>query len=121
MATRKGTPGKKAADTRAADDGGLTDEEKQKGYVKKIPLTEPVEAHGETLFFLLMRKPKGRHFKKISMDSTEAPFQMMLDFAAMLADVPPSTMDELAAEDVDAVVAFVGPFMPGYRQISKTS
>lgn len=90
----------------------------ERKIVKRLTLTEPVTAHGEEIIELAFRKPKGKDFKRISGESMENPFEMMLDFAARLADVPPSTMDELEAEDVTEVIVFVGPFMPGGQQIS---
>jgi hypothetical protein len=76
-----------------------------------ITLKEPIQAHGETITTLEIRNPKGKDFKKISGAAMEAPFKMILDFAAILADVPPSALDELGVEDVEAVCAVVGPFL----------
>ena len=81
-------------------------------YAGEVTLSAPVQAHGEEIVLLRFRKPKGRDFKQISAESMEQPFAMLLDFAAVLADVPPSTMDELEPEDVKAVCEVVGPFMP---------
>lgn len=78
----------------------------------EVTLSAPIEAHGEELYSLRFRKPKGRDFKQISASSMESPFQMILDFAAVLADVPPSAMDELEAADVQRVCEVVGPLLP---------
>lgn len=85
-------------------------------YIAERTLNEPIEAHGETLTVLRLRKPKGKDFKKISAMSMEKPFQMLLDFAALLAEVPPSALDELDHKDVQWVIETVGPFVPGYQQ-----
>lgn len=85
-------------------------------YIAELTLTESVTAHGEEIAVLRLRKPKGKDFKRISGASMENPFQMLLDFAAMLAEVPPSTMDELHHKDVERVIEVVGPFVPGFQQ-----
>lgn len=76
-----------------------------------ITLKEPIQAHGETISTLEIRAPKGKDFKKIPGASMDAPFKMILDFAAILADVPPSALDELSVEDVEEVCRVVGPFL----------
>lgn len=88
--------------------------------VKVVKLTEPVQAHGEPITELKIRKPRGKDFKKLPGKSFEAPFQLILDFAAHLADVPPSTLDELCAEDTAAVSEVVGPFLDKFQGIGKT-
>ncbi len=77
----------------------------------KLKLKSPIQAHGEQVNHLTFRTPKGRDFKTISGQSLEQPFQAILDFAATLADVPPSAMDELIAEDVNAVTELIGPYL----------
>ena len=77
----------------------------------EVRLQEPIQAHGEDVDVLRIRKPKGKDFKKISEQSMSTPFRMILDFAAILADVPPSALDELCAEDVKRVMEVVGPFL----------
>lgn len=79
----------------------------------EVTLTEPIEAHGETVEVLKIRKPKGKDFKKISQRSMENPYAMMLDFGATLAGVPPSSFDEMCADDVAKVFEAVGPFLAG--------
>jgi len=76
-----------------------------------LELKEVVEAYGESISKLTFRSPKGKDFKKISGASLDLPFAAILDFAATLADVPPSTMDELCAEDVNAVAELIGPYL----------
>lgn len=76
-----------------------------------ITLKGSIQAHGETITTLEIRDPKGKDFKKIPAASMENPFKMILDFAAILADVPPSALDDLGVEDVEAVCAVVGPFL----------
>lgn len=88
--------------------------------VIEVKLSTPVQAHGEEINQLNLRMPKGRDFKKISGQSMEMPFAMMLDFAAILSGVPPSTMDELSPEDVEKVCEAVGPLLPGYQETGPT-
>ena len=87
--------------------------------VIEVELDAPVVAHGEEITKLQIRLPKGKEFKKLSGASMEEPFGMMLDFAAILADVPPSTMDELSSLDVGRVCEVVGPLLPGFQGIGQ--
>lgn len=74
-----------------------------------IKLKTPIQANGEEVTELRLRKPKGKDFRVIK--DVEHPFDMILDFAASLAGVPPSTMDALEAEDVKEVTEAVGGFL----------
>ena len=77
----------------------------------EIRLQEPIKAHGEDVDVLRIRRPRGKDFKRISEQSMSTPFRMILDFAAILADVPPSALDDLCAADVGRVMEVVGPFL----------
>lgn len=85
----------------------------------EVTLTEPIEAHGETVEVLKIQEPKGKHFKKITGKSMEAPIAMILEFGAILANVPPSAFDELCADDVSKVIEAVGPFLAGSQLTGK--
>ncbi|NDY41249.1 phage tail assembly protein [Dissulfurirhabdus thermomarina] len=86
-----------------------------------IPLAEPIRAHGEEVRELRIRTPRGRDFKRLEASAMDAPFRLLLDFAALLADVPPSALDDLGPEDVAKVVEAVGPFFCGSLGIGRTS
>lgn len=79
--------------------------------METVILNEPIEAHGVEVTELSIREPKGRDFKKLGEASMATPFRMILDFAAVLADVPPSAIDELCTADVQQVMEVVGPFL----------
>lgn len=76
-----------------------------------IQLTEPIMAHDHEVGALEIRTPRGKDFKQIEGRSMENPFRLILDFAAILADVPPSSLDGLSAKDVQEVVKVIGPFL----------
>ncbi len=91
----------------------MTVTEKTDADVIEIQLTtKNIKAHGEPISALKLRRPKGRDFRKLK--NPNEPVSMLLDFAAHLAGVPPSTVDDLDSEDVarvlEAVSGFLGKF-----------
>ena len=86
-----------------------------------LQLSEPIEANGEKIESLSIRRPKGKDFKRIEGRSMDNPFRLILDFAAILSDIPPSAMDSLSAEDVQEVSNIVGPFLGKSQPTGETS
>ena len=85
-------------------------EKKKDADTIEIPLTtKNIKAHGEPISMLKLRRPKGRDFRKLR--NPHEPVSMLLDFAAHLAGVPPSTVDELDADDVAKVIEAVSGFL----------
>lgn len=82
---------------------------KQRPETTVIKLTVPVQALGEAITDLHIRRPKGKDFRKLR--DLDSPVGATLDFAAYLAEVPASTIDELDAEDVGKVLEVVGGFL----------
>lgn len=72
-----------------------------------IPLKTPVMAFGEEINELKLRRPKGKDLRAIT--STN-PMGMMLELIAAIADVPPSTVDMIDAEDIMTLAQVVAPF-----------
>ncbi|MCI0668391.1 MAG: phage tail assembly protein [Methylococcaceae bacterium] len=72
-----------------------------------ITLKTPVQAFGEEITELKLRRPKGKDFRAIT---STTPMGMTLDLAGALADVPPSTIDQLDGEDVMKLAQAVAPF-----------
>lgn len=76
---------------------------------KTLKLKEPVQFGSETIAELTLRKPKAKDFRKMP----AAPgVGDLLDLAARLAAQPPSVIDELCVEDMEAVLDAVSGFMP---------
>jgi len=86
----------------------------------KIKLSAPIKAHDDDINELVIRSPKGKDFKKITGNSVDRPFELILDFAAHLAGIPPSSMNDLESQDVAAIVEVVGPFLDAFRPTGKT-
>ncbi|MBR0677948.1 phage tail assembly protein [Roseomonas alkaliterrae] len=86
----------------------------------RIPLSTPIEAHGETLSEITLREPTGRDLRlcglpyRIAMETGEATIDApaMAKMIAALAAIPPSAVDRLSAEDwqaaMGAVLGFFG-------------
>lgn len=83
-----------------------------------VPLSTPVEAHGETLAVLTLRPPKGRDIRLAGVPyAITQDGDVRIDGAAMakmiaaLAGVPPSVVDGLSSEDWNtAMMAVLGFF-----------
>jgi len=86
----------------------------------QVQLTTPIKAHGETILTLELRDPKASDLKKIDQASCAKPFQFLLDFAAILSDVPPSSFDDLSLEDTHKVCGVVAPMMGKFQEIGQT-
>ncbi|MBW6399982.1 phage tail assembly protein [Roseomonas sp. HJA6] len=80
-----------------------------------VPLTKPIEAHGETLSELTLREPTGKDIRLCGM-----PFRIgaedgsiIIDTSAMakmiggLAGLPPSAIDKMPPSDWSAAMAAV--------------
>jgi len=82
-------------------------------YTLKHPL-ELRNADGaviETITVLVLRRLKGRDLK--AMDGAKGQGSMVLALIAASAGVPPSTVDQLDAEDVTAAGEVVADFLGG--------
>jgi hypothetical protein len=86
----------------------------------RVPLSAPIEAHGETLHEIALREPTGRDLRlcglpyRIAMETGEATIDApaMAKMIAALGALPPSAVDRLSAEDwqaaMGAVLGFFG-------------
>lgn len=75
-----------------------------------IQLSEAIEAHGERVSVLTLRRPKARDLQ----DMPLKPNMVMGDLygvAAACADLPPSAIDQLDAADLMKVMEVVGGFL----------
>jgi|GEM_PF-1673335 len=77
-----------------------------------IKLEEPVEAHGEEIKQLTIRKPKGKDLMSLPLTIEGTALTLPTrELASALAEVPPSTIDDLCAEDAIKVMVVVNPFV----------
>lgn len=87
--------------------------------VTEIKLSHPIKVNGEETSVLNIRRPKARDFREIG--NMDKPFDAMLDFAASLADVPPSSIDQLDVDDVPKVIEVVSGFLGKFPETGKMS
>ncbi len=80
----------------------------------KYTLKHPASFGQEQITELEFRRPKARDLRQLPMGEMKA--GDLLDLAARLAEVPPSLLDELAAEDAMAVMALAGGFTEASRK-----
>jgi hypothetical protein len=78
-----------------------------------VKLMFPITVGGAVLSQLELKKPKAKHLKDMP---AEPKFGDLMRIAAKLADLPPSTVDELEAADAMAVAEAVGNLLaPGQK------
>ena len=76
-----------------------------------IKLSEPIEVEGREVLELNIRKAKGKDYRKLKKMDFDATYSVILDFAAILADIPPAAMDEMCSEDIQKICKTVGPLL----------
>ena len=91
----------------------------------KVPLSTPIEAHGETIRELEFREPRLGDLRGVNLTVSQAGLTFdagaVLDLAAKLAGVPPSAIDKLGLKDLEAVAGAVLPLLDGLPGMSATS
>ncbi len=75
-----------------------------------IKLSYPIEAHGEQVSQLTLRRPRLKDLKGISMDNITG--DLMIELVARLADIPPSAAGEIDAGDFEAIGEAFETFFP---------
>lgn len=83
-------------------------QQKNPDVLAVIDLTAPVKVEGEEVTKLTLRRPTGRDYRRME---ALYPSAMVLEMAGFLANVPPSTIDELDGDDVKQIMGFVAPFL----------
>lgn len=85
--------------------------------MKTIKLKSPIQFGSETITQLRLRPPKAKDMRglplQMNMDS-------MLTLAGRCAEQPPSVIDELSFEDLQAVMEAITSFLPSSPQIGAT-
>jgi len=75
-----------------------------------IKLTVPIEAHGEMISTLTLRRPKAKELREMPLRSA-LKMGDFYDIAAACADIPPSAFDQIDGADVMHIVEVVGGFL----------
>lgn len=82
-----------------------------------LPLTKPVQAHGETLHGLELRDPTGKDVREIGYPyqlNTDGSVKLLAGVVAQyltrLASVPPSAVDQLSPGDLNSAGWLVAGF-----------
>ena len=106
--------------------------------MEPVALAKPIEAHGETLKALSFREPTGKDIREIGVPFTliadpndpagksETKFDapVIAKYIARLANVPPSAVDTLGAQDwllaMAAVASFFGAPVPSSSTATST-
>ena len=78
---------------------------------KTVALQYPIEANGETLTSLTLRRPKMGDMK--AMDGVTGDVARQAALIGALAGIPPSSVDELDGEDFMTISSAVADFFGG--------
>ena len=84
----------------------------------EIQLRQPIPHGDGTLSILTLRRPRAGDFRGLK--GTELPFDMILDFAAKLANISPSVLDRLDVDDLPRLAEVVNGFLSGFQGTGKT-
>ena len=76
---------------------------------KVVKLREPIQFGSETITELKFKKPKAKHFRKLS---TSDGMDATLTLASKLCDQTPSVLDELSVDDMAEVIEVIDGFLP---------
>ena len=82
-----------------------------------VELTTPIQAHGETLRRLELQVPKMKHLK--ARDGASGPMDASIKIIAVLAGVPPSSIEEMTPVDFVAVEQRLRPFFAGLEGLEE--
>ncbi|WP_439640067.1 phage tail assembly protein [Nevskia sp.] len=86
----------------------------------RIPLVHPIQHGDKTITELVIRRPKARDYRLIK--KLDNPFDMVLDMAAALTDLPAAVIDDLdGVDDLPKLMQVVTGFLDGFPEIGRTS
>jgi len=85
--------------------------------VKTITLKHPFNVGSEQITEIKFRRPKGKDLRLLPPEPATSD---ILDLAARIGGVPPSTIDEMDAEDVMEIVGVVQDFLPNSQKTGAT-
>lgn len=82
-------------------------------------LSEPItDLDGSELNQIGLRKPKAKDLRVL--DKVEGEIAGMYEILSRLSGVPVSSIDELEATDLTAMIDWLTPFLPGGGVVGKT-
>ena len=76
-----------------------------------ITLTEPIVVKGKSITELNIRRAKGKDYKRLVKMNYDSTYGVILEFAAVLSDLPPGSVDELCSDDVKQICRIIGPLL----------
>lgn len=82
-------------------------------------LKHPITIGGSDLLEVTLRRPKARDLRRF--DAGSGNIAQSIDLMSDLAELPPSTIDELDAEDFQALSGILSGFLGKSPQISTAS
>jgi len=86
-------------------------------YPIVLKLQAPIEHGSETIYELLFKRPRVKHFKRMRMDNPG--MDDAVEIISQLTGHPPSVIDELVMEDMDAASEILGNLFPASRKTTK--
>ena len=83
----------------------------------KVKLSDPIQAHGETVGEIEIKKPLAREVIKHGFPTTPA---LAAKFISDLAGIPPSSVESMSIKDFSACVEVIGSFFGDAQPTSST-
>ena len=81
-------------------------------------LKYPIQIGSELIADIKIKRPKGKHFRKMRALGKDMSFADVLDMIASLAGLAPSVIDEMDIEDVTALGELMNGFFSSERPSS---
>lgn len=75
----------------------------------EFELSEPIQAHGETITKLTLARPKVKHLKVV--DSVEGDIEKSIALIAELSGLPPSSVEEIDGVDFAKLSETLGKYL----------
>ena len=89
---------------------------------KTIKLTKPIQAHGETIDEMVVKRPTGKDlFDLDAMDTTKPSFKDMVRVVQVCQKIPLSSVKEMDGGDVMAVAKVLYDFLGSSQEPGESS
>jgi hypothetical protein len=87
----------------------MTEQNATTAQTRTVPLAKPIQAHGETLTALTLRRPTVKELRtfgapyRLGNDSVRIDYEVCAKLISEICAIPPSTVDQMDGADFDEV------------------
>ena len=87
-----------------------------------VELSEPIQAHGETLHQIELRAPRAGDMRKIKGNPMHDMFDMAAQYVTICGNIPPSSVDQMCGADFNGkILSIFTDFFDFGQETTKTS